>query len=192
MTHPLKGIEYREFKVAFPNYMYKDDRNYEEWKSAEEEPIGRAYPSGTQFRVKPVVRWDVDIRDSGATPTCVKTREDLDKLVAELLDAEQDFKIKTIDLTQDIHELLFNRNVQFSTAGSEKWQSTNNFNFGAATSRITFRVRPDNYWEVTTTIGISKSTVSFDDVDKLAVYMDKQIRTNNNANSITIAKKNYV
>jgi hypothetical protein len=75
-----------------------------------------------------------------------------------------------------VSQLLASRNIQFKTTGQDSWASGTYFNNGRA-GLIVFRVRPDHYWEVLISSGITSAKLSFDDVEAVNTYVTKQLRT---------------
>lgn len=184
---PLTGVQYRPLKAQFPSGVWRQDCDYEDWQDVTD--FSKVYSTGTQFRMKPQYKYEV------SSDNRIKSYANKDKAmsaVAEALAEGISANIRRVDETPDLVQFLFNKNVEFQTAGTGRWTAVTYLKIAGLDYRTQLRIRPDNYWTVNTSVGISKSSLDFKDIDELAKYVDKQIRTNNNADSITIFKKNYV
>lgn len=174
MTHPLEGVQFRARKATFPTY--KEDE-YEDWSNV---PVtgttSKIFATGTQFRMAPVIQYQV-IDEAHKITDGFLSKTDAMALVSKLIDAGQPATIKSIDKTPDLIQHLFNRNVQFSVAGTYTWRAMTYFNPSSVEGRISFRVRPDHHFQVAFTNPLQSAVIDFDDVEKLAQYVDNKIRT---------------
>jgi hypothetical protein len=190
MTNILDGIQYRTLNPALPSW---NKKIYTNWMDAKELTV---FPSGTQFRVKPIVNYLVESRTDPEVQTTTELRtaskDAAMKKIAQLVEGGKVVRLEKYEVpTLSIASLLTDRQVQYKLAGQDKWTHPNYFSVGAMgiTSRIEFRIRPDLYWEVTTSNAESNSTLTFDDVESLHVYVDRQLRTSDF--DISIKKVRY-
>jgi len=191
MTNILDGIQYRTLNPALPSWN-KDI--YTDWLEAKELTI---FPSGTQFRVPPVFNYVVESRSDderfAARVELNSTSKDSSmKTVARLVEEGKAVKVEKHEApTETAGSLLAGRNVQFKVAGQDKWTHAQYLITGSigTVNRIEFRVRPDLYWEVTTTGATSASTLAFDDVEAAHTYVNRQMRTSDF--DLTIKKVRY-
>ena len=190
MTNVLDGIEYRTLNPNLPSWN-KDV--YTDWL-----PAGNltSFPSGTQFRVPPKFTYEVASRDNENVQSVVELRtpskDNAMKKVAQLVEEGKAVRLEKHEvptLTASGH--MAENHVQFKLAGQDKWTHAQYLTQGSmgVTSKIQFRARPDNYFQVDVKNGIALSTLDFDDVEELARYIDRQIRTSEN--NITITRRSY-
>jgi hypothetical protein len=88
-----------------------------------------------------------------------------------------------------IADYLSDKNVQFKMSKSGKWLNPPHFGGTAIGSAIYFRMRPDTYFSVSLKTGISQAVLTLDDVEQLAAYVDRQLRTSDN--DLTITRRPY-
>lgn len=184
MTYVLEGVQFRELKTQLPSWT--DAHNYRDWEDCN----GRVdYPTGTEFRVKPVMHYVVtDSFDKVILTTTEKTAA-MAK-VATVVTSDNFAAVRKEVLTSPgIAQYLSNRGVQFKLTGSERWVNPPHFGGVAVGSPIRFRLRPDDYFQVDVKTGIAQSTLEFDDVDELEKYVSRMLRTSNN--SIHVTRRPY-
>ena len=183
MANVLEDIEYRILKTQLPSW--RVDENYTEWTDCGQ---STQFPDGTEFRIKEKTVYVVTFNSRKDLETEDKTRAMA--RVAKLL--EDDFEVSINKFTRTvphIGQFLAERNVQFKLKGSERWMSPNHFGGSNKGSAISFRFRPDHYFQVNVQNGIAISTLDFDDVDVVSDYVDRQLRTSEN--SIHITRRPY-
>lgn len=188
MTNILDGLQFRTLKTQFPSYsngtMRVEDDNYFVWGDVVN--LNETFPTGTQFRMRPVYKYEVN------ADGVVKTYGNKDtamSMVATSLEAGTAVRIFRVDETKDLTEFLFNKNVQWRTPSGDKWQSVQYLTLTNLSQPIQLRIRPDNYFGVKHNT-LNGTEITFDDSDRLAKYVDSQIRTGN-AN-LTVRAINYV
>lgn len=171
MTNPLKGLQYRTYKPnQFVTYLDGED-NYEEWKDVEN--LNEAFPSGTQLRIKPEYVYRVE------DDTFVRDFTDKDKAMSYLAGLVEGGKAPAIrrdEKSTNLEDFLMSRHVQFSI-GNGKWQPLTYMNAHRFSNRTFLRIRPDEYFVVSASSGISKAELRFEDVESLAKYLNDKVRT---------------
>lgn len=175
MANVLEGIEYRTLKAQLPSW--RAEENYSEWADC-----GNIteFPSGTEFRMKPIIEYVLtDSFDKKVLTSRDKT-EAMAKVSSML--AEDKFVAirKEHRATVGIATHLSDNLIQFRLIGSDKWLNPPHFGGKAVGSAIRFRKRPDTYLDVSIKAGIAQSNLTFDDVDELSKYLDRQLRTSDN------------
>lgn len=190
MANILDGIQYRTLNPALPSWN-KDI--YTDWMDTDGVLV---FPSGTHFRVKPVFHYEVESRIDENVQSIVELRtpskDAAMKKIAQLVEEGKAVKIAKHEApTPTVNSLLADRNIQFKLVGQDKWTHPNYLSIGSmgTNSRIEFRVRPDLYWEVTTSGAVSNSCLTFDDVEALHTYVNRQLRTSDF--DISIRKVRY-
>lgn len=181
---PLTGVQYRTLKAQFPSTVWRQDLDYEDWQDVDN--MNQVYSTGTQFRMKPKYKYEVTI--DGVT----RQHNDKDKAmssVAEALSLGMKTAINRLDETPDLIEFLFNKNVQWSAVGSDRWQSATYLSTAGLPNRTQLRIRPDNFFGVKHNV-LNGTEITFDSVDKLAKYVDNQIRTG--STDFTVRSIKYV
>lgn len=184
MANVLDGVEFRTLKAQLPSW--RNEENYNDWTDC---AATTEFPSGTEFRVAPVIKYVVtDSFDKRVLTSGDKT-EAMAKVSSML--AEDKFAAIRKDAlpSPGIATYLSDNNIQFKLVGSEKWLNAPHFGGQAGGSPIRFRKRPDTYFQVYVKTGIAMSTLTFDDVDELDKYVSKQLRTSEN--NITITRRPY-
>jgi hypothetical protein len=184
MANLLKGLQYRELKQEMPNWRsYGTVKDFTEWTDCKDLT---SFSTGTQFRVAPV--FDYVVKIPGRIST-IDNRDTAMGRVARALDEGHEVHVvKEEKATKSTGQFLTDNNIQYKTDGSGSWTSGNYFT-GGYSSRVHFRIRPDTYFQVDIKTGIAQSTLNFDDVEELAKYVDKQLRTSDN--NIFITRRNY-
>lgn len=183
MANLLVGVQYRTLKAQLPSWRVEE--NYNEWQDC-----GHLtdFPSGTEFRVKPVISYKVTFNGK-----LDSSHEDKTRAMARVSKlTEDDFIVevsKEVRASPGIATYLSDMNIQFKLAGSEKWMNPPHFGGTAVGSPIRFRKRPDTYFDVSIQTGIAQSRLTFDDVDELSKYLDRQLRTSDN--NIVIQRRAY-
>jgi|SRR5438045_580723 len=184
MPNVLEGVDYRTLKSQLPSWRVEE--NYNDWL-----PCGSLteFPSGTEFRVTPVIKYVItDSFDKYVLSSPNKT-EAMAK-VSSMLAEDKFVAIRKEEATSPgIATYLSDQVIQFKLIGSDKWLNPPHFGGTAVGSPIRFRKRPDNYFQVDIKTGIAMSTLTFDDVDELTKYLDRQLRTSEN--NIVITRRNY-
>lgn len=184
MANVLEGVEYRTLKAQLPSW--RAEENYNEWAAC---GTLTEFPSDTEFRVKPVIKYVVtDSFDKKVLTSGDKT-EAMAKVSSML--AEDNFAAIRRDklASPGIATFLADRGVQFKLSGSDKWLNPPHFSGKAVGSPIRFRLRPDTFFDVSIKVGISQANLTFDDVDELSKYLDRQLRTSDN--NIVITRRAY-
>lgn len=177
MQNILVGIQYRQLNPALPSW---NKAVYTDWVDAK---AGDHYfPTGTQFRIKPSFIYEVVVTDSGAATARIdlstSKKDSAMARLAQLLEEGKTVAIsKNEKTTPSLNSFLSDKNIQFKQAGSDKWSHPNYLSTSGQAAPVHFRIRPDLYWEVTTSGAVSKSVLTFDDVEALHDYVDRQIRT---------------
>jgi len=170
MINALEGVQFRERKAEFPSYG-DDDILYGEWEYVAETD-GVLFPSYTQFRLKPVIAYEV----TGSTlenPRFTDLSEAMAK-VSHNVEAYGVATIRAIPQKMDLITYLNSRTVQIRRAGyDDSWKSIIYITPTEITEPTYFRIRPDHHFRVVT----DSAVIKFDDADNLAKYVDKQIRT---------------
>lgn len=178
MTDVLDGIEFRTLNPALPSWN-KDI--YTDWL-----PAGNLteFPSGTQFRVKPVFNYVVESCADENVQSVVELRtpskDNAMKKVAQLVEEGKAVKIEKYQIpTKNLNGLLTDRKVQYKFAGQDRWTHPNYLTAGSMgiTSSVKFRIRPDLYWEVTVKGAVSENKLTFDEFDTMHKFVDNKIRT---------------
>lgn len=184
MANILDGIEFRMLKAQLPGW--RTEENYGEWTAC---GAGDYFPSGTEFRVAPVIKYVV----TDSFDKTVLASEDKNKAMAKVSSMLAEGKFAAIrrdELTSPgIAAYLSDQGIQFRLVGSDKWMNPPYFAGTAVDSPIRFRKRPDNYFSVRVTTGVSMAELTFDDVEELSKYLDRQLRTSEN--NITITRRSY-
>lgn len=183
MANVLEGIEYRTLKAQLPSWQVEE--NYNDWADC-----GNLteFPSGTEFRVKEEIEYVVTFNSRKDTVTSDKTKAMA--RVAKLI--EDDFEVsvnKYVKTAPHVATFLSDNGIQFKLVGSDKWVNPPHFGGTAVGSPIRFRKRPDTYFDVSIKAGIAQSNLTFDDVDELTKYLDRQLRTSDN--NIVITRRAY-
>jgi hypothetical protein len=183
MPNVLEGVEYRTLKSQLPSWRVEE--NYNEWL-----PCGSLteFPSGTEFRVKEELEYVVTFnsRKDLSTPDKTKAMARVAKLIEDGFEVSVNKYAKT---QPGIASFLSDNNIQFKLSGSDKWLNPPHFGGVAQGSPIRFRKRPDTYFEVQIKTGIAMSSLTFDDVDELSKYLDRQLRTSENG--FTVTRRHY-
>lgn len=183
MANVLEGIEYRTLKAQLPSWVAEE--NYEEWADCG----GMTdFPTGTEFRVKEETVYVVTFNSRKDLETEDKTRAMA--RVAKLI--EDDFEVsinKYVKTKPHVAAYMADNNIQFKLSGSDRWLNSPHFGGKAVGSPIRFRKRPDTYFDVSVQTGIAQSKLTFDDVDDLSTYLDRQLRTSDN--NIVITRRAY-
>jgi len=184
MAHVLDGIEFRTLKAQLPSW--RNDENYNEWTDC---GSSTDFPSGTEFRIKPIV-WYILTDSFDKKILSSKDKTEAMAKVSSLLAEDKFVAIrKEVAASPNIATYLADKSVQFKLVGSDKWLNPPHFGGKAIGSPIRFRKRPDTYFQVDVKTGIAMSTLTFDDVDELDKYISKQLRTSEN--NITITRRAY-
>lgn len=184
MANTLDGVQFRTMKAQLPSWRVEE--NYNDWADC-----GNVtnFPSGTEFRVAPVIKYVVtDSFDKRVLTSGDKT-EAMAKVSSMLAEDKFASIRKEEATTPGIATYLADRSVQFKLTGSDKWLNPPHFGGTAIGSPIRFRKRPDTYFQVDVKTGIAMSTLTFDDVDELDKYVSKQLRTSEN--NIFITRRSY-
>lgn len=175
MTNAFEGIQFRSRRNTFVSF---NEDPYEDWQDMPIFWATKVFPSGTQIRVTPVVQFEVLAHGFGENFTEIfMTKTKAIERASKMLSDGKNVSIKVVDKTPDITTQLFNRNVQFCAVGTEVWRSINYINLDNITGPITFRVRPDHHFQVVFSNPLQNATIDFDDVDRLAKYVESKIRT---------------
>lgn len=183
MANLLHELEYRTLKSQLPSWRVDD--NYSEWS-----PCGdrTEFPDGTQYRVKEKLEYVVTFNSRKDLATEDKTRAMA--RVAKLIEDGLEVSINKYTKTSvGVASWLVDNNIQFKLSGAEKWTNATYFGDSNQGAAIKFRKRPDTYFEVSVKAGIVQSTLTFDDVDELSKYLDRQLRTSDN--NFVIARRAY-
>jgi len=180
----LNGVQYRTLKAQLPSW--KVEENYNEWADC---GTLTEFPSGTEFRVAPVIKYVVtDSFDKKVLTSGDKT-EAMAKVSSMLAEGQFAAIRKEEPTSPGIAPYLSDQNVQFKLAGSDRWLNPPHFGGISVGSPIRFRKRPDTYFDVSMKSGIAQSNLTFDDVDELSKYLDRQLRTSDN--NIVITRRAY-
>lgn len=184
MANLLAGLQYRELKAQLPSW--KNEENYTDWQDCGDLTN---FPTGTQYRVKPETVYVVtDSFDKKVLTSRDKT-EAMAK-VSSMLAEDMFAGIRKEDKTKpSVAQYLTDNAIQFKLEGSDKWTNATYFGDSNMASRIQFRLRPDTYFELNVRQGISLSTLTFDDVDDVVKYVERQLRTSEN--NLTINRRFY-
>lgn len=189
MDNILKGIQYRTLNPALPSW---NVHVYTEWLDVE--PGLVTFPSGTEFRVKKEFTYEVWSAVSEEVEKKLDTKtSSKDKAmsrVATLAEEEHCVQLQKFErATPGLSTLLAERGVQFKAVGSDKWCHPNYLSTAGQGSPVVFRLRPDNYFEISISTGIASSKLDFDDIDALEKYLIRQLRTSEN--NIVITRRSY-
>lgn len=184
MANVLDGVQYRTLKAQLPSWRVEE--NYNEWDNC-----GNLteFPSGTEFRVAPVIKYVVtDSFDKKVLTSGDKT-EAMAKVASMLAEGTFAAIRKDALTSPGIATYLSDNSIQFKLVGSEKWLNAPHFGGKSVGSPIRFRKRPDIFWDVSVKTGIAQSNLTFDDVDDLDKYVSRQLRTSDN--NIVITRRAY-
>lgn len=177
MTNHFKDVEYREL-VGAPGWA---PPVYKEWTPVPASIQNMRFASGTQFRMKPTVSYAVEFNATKevAGYSTYDVKQNAVDFVATLLENSTDpISVKRVEISKDFHTELFNRNVQFRILGTAtKWQSISGFQTEGYNGELSLRVRPDYYYRVSTIDNLVVGHVEFDDVERVAEYVNNRIRT---------------
>ena len=187
MTNILEGVQFREPNAKFPHWNRTDEyartETYGIWQDV---PAGRVeFSAKTQFRSKPVLSFRVTTQGSTTTHQ--------DK------DAAMSFVAQSIHNGYDVSIVCMPSPTPTIIGPDRKLQCTDQkgaWHFVTISSTFTldtnstFRIRPDFYHTVDTHDPLIKGTVSFHDIEELAKYVDKRIRTD--GVDFTVRKVKYV
>jgi hypothetical protein len=190
MKDVMKNIQYRSPKEKVAGWQIP---TYGDWTPFEVTENYKEYtfPSHTQFRLKPVIKFEVHLPDGS-----VGTFGDKDNAmfrVAELIDEGCKVTVQRVECSRlrPIQQELEGKNVQWRTA--DKWHPITTFNAQGYEFPVRLRVRPDYYHTVRTinTLGSMPVTsfIDFTDIEDLAKYVDNRIRTN--GFDFSVVKVNY-
>jgi len=175
MTNAFEGIQFRSRRNTFVAF---NEEPYEDWQDMPLFWTTTVFSSGTQFRVTPVDQFEILASGSGENFTeRFMTKTKAMERASKMLSDGQNVSIKVVDKTPDITTRLFNSNVQFCAVGTEVWRSINYINLANITGPVTFRVRPDHHFQVVFSNPLQNATIDFDDVNRLAKYVESKIRT---------------
>lgn len=183
MANVLDGIEYRTLKAQLPSWRVEE--NYNDWADC---GSLTEFPSGTEFRVKEEMEYVVTFNDrkDTSTPDKTKAMARVSKLIEDGFEVSLNKFVKT---QPGIATFMSENNIQFKLSGSDRWLNPPHFGGTAMGSPIRFRKRPDTYFDVSVKAGIAQSNLTFDDVDELSKYLDRQLRTSDN--NIVITRRAY-
>ena len=184
MPNVLEGVQYRTLKAQLPSW--KVEENYNDWADC---GSLTEFPSGTEFRVAPII-WYVLTDSFDKKILSSKDKTEAMAKVSSLLAEDKFVAIrKEVAASPGVAAYLADKSVQFKLAGSDKWLNPPHFGGKAVGSPIRFRKRPDTYFQVDIKQGITMSTLTFDDVDELTKYLDRQLRTSEN--NFTVTRRLY-
>lgn len=171
MTYLLEGLQYRASTEH--NQSFRDTGK--DWLDIPEKMI--SFPAHTQFRIKPLTTYQVSVSLNTTTHTDIAV---VHKVTANLLEQGQSYQVSVFDKTP----AWTRTNLQFrqpDSASKSEWQDATKL-LGANPLRMTyateFRQRPDHYHVVDTLDTVVRGSVVFHDIEELAAYVDKRIRTN--------------
>lgn len=188
MANILRGIQYRERVTTFPDWRNNASLQYGNWQDVGEDV--RNFSSYTEFRIKPTLYYSMSI-DAGSA----KRYETLDSVMVDARKALEQGRTVDIDPVEKSDPKTFTNHIQVNRVGirhtSENvWQTVDWTKRVSYDTPIEFRVRPDYYYTVRhTDLAATQSLLTFDDADRLAKYVDNQIRTGNTG--LQIGKVRY-
>lgn len=184
MNNFLDGIEYRDVKPVLPTWGKPTE--WEDWQDAAPNFI---YAPNVQFRVKPKFHYEgtdtVSLSDKK-----IGTKDEVMSWVAQKIeDGRQVNVVKIVKPSMTTSQYLAARSIQFSVDGSE-WRSVTYLNESGYSGRLRFRLRPDTYFKVRVSSGITVAELTFDDIEPMLQYVDTKSRTTES--NITITREKYV
>jgi hypothetical protein len=185
MSNVLDGVQFRTTLPSFPSWNDKEGDRYSDWCDCDNVT---QFPSGTEFRLKPDYVYTV-----GSAGLEGQTYNDKTTAMAEVsrrIDAGEIVKLsKDLKVNKSLNEFLMSKNIQYKMGSEGDWTMPKHFGGSIQGCSITWRVRPDTYFVVKVSSGISMSELSFYDVDKLNKYVSNQLRTSEN--NISITRRRY-
>jgi hypothetical protein len=180
MANVLDGVQFRTLKAQLPSW--RVDENYSDWMDCGD---STTFPSETEFRMAPVIKYVV----TDSFDKVILTSGDKTAAMAKVSTMISEDRFATIRreeaATPGVAQYLSDRGVQFKLKNSDPWMSPAHFAGKNSDSVIWFRFRPDTYFQVQVKNGISLADLTFDDVDELTEYLDRQLRTSENDIHIT-------
>lgn len=161
MDNFLKGLQYRERAGEFPSWRTE---TYGPWMEVTDSD--RVYNSYTEFRPRPKYKYTVAI---GLIQTGNLTLDAAMAKVAEEAKAGRSASIAAGAVVSVAN--LKDRKIQYRALGASQWQNLDVTSGMHFTHAVRFRIRPDFYYELTTTT----STFTFDALEELQAAINNQL-----------------
>lgn len=174
-TNILESVQYRTNTVSYANVTPSkgwDMFDLFQGGGWEDVPVGKtSFPTNTQFRMKPEMVYKLH---EGASYRTFANRSSLMVEINKKLDAGDTVSVSSGEQTSTKHS-----NPLLQVFDGVKWASVNISGQPAVFAyAANFRLRPDHYHKVVTQDSLVKGEIDFHDIDKLAAYVDKRLRTN--------------
>jgi len=186
MNNFLEGMQYRDLKAEFPTYGVDP---YGPWQDCPDAPASVTFAKGTQFRIKPKYTYSATVTGFGPKETLSGNKDKVMSFVAGALEEGKEVNVSRTNTTSgSVNQILQNQNVQFKIGDSE-WRSTVYFSDAGHAGRVKFRLRPDTFFKVRVSSGVTCAELTFDDVETMLQYVNSKSRTTDF--NITITRERY-
>lgn len=183
MSNPFDGVQFREHSKGDKISWSSEPPTFAtEWADVGDR---REFAKGTEFRMTPRTHYQVSLPQTKAA--VYTTKKDVMTAIAIALEAGQFIEVTPIPVETDLGATMAARRIQYIVSDDRVVSSWQGFRALASVtlSPITLRVRPDHYHRVVTRDGLISGEVDFDDIERLAKYVDNRIRTNGLDFSVT-------
>lgn len=173
MTNFLKEFQFREPSSDLPNW--DDEEYFSDWQDIEDS--SGIFNSRTQFRLKPKYVYSVATKDMPKSEQ-FKSFQEMTERVNVLVEEGHIVTIEKAELTTGgVIDYMLSNNIQFKESNKGMWRNATYFSPSGHSNILTFRTRPDYYYNISTNNDVITGEITFDDIEDAAVYVNSRVRT---------------